>query len=99
MTTLVEPIAMLHKWTQQEAHYRTLLTLRRQLTDLIARKHHRTIQRSKAFFYIHANKGGRLLARMLRNQQASAQVSALRTARGSTTQFPKEIANKFRTYY
>ncbi|CAH2285019.1 Hypothetical predicted protein [Pelobates cultripes] len=88
----------LHKRTRQEEHYRTLLTLRRQLSDLIARKHHRSIQRSKAFFYIHANKGGKLLARMLRNQQTSAQVSALRTARGTTTQFPEEIANEFRSY-
>ncbi|CAH2250629.1 Hypothetical predicted protein, partial [Pelobates cultripes] len=76
MASLADQIATLetlHKRTQLESHYRTLLTTRRQLTELIARKHYRTTQRSKAFFYIHANKGGRLLAHMIRNQQATAQ--------------------------
>ncbi|CAH2306806.1 Hypothetical predicted protein, partial [Pelobates cultripes] len=69
----ISNLETLHKRSQLEEHYRCLLDARRQLTELIARKHHRATQKSKAFFYIHANKSGRLLANMIRPQQARAQ--------------------------
>ncbi|CAH2282994.1 Hypothetical predicted protein, partial [Pelobates cultripes] len=75
--------------------YRDLVTNRRLLSELIKRKHARTRQRNHAFFYLHANKGGKLLAQMLRG----AQVHALGTTRGTTTQFPEDIASEFQRFY
>ncbi|CAH2248084.1 Hypothetical predicted protein, partial [Pelobates cultripes] len=46
-----------------------------------------------------ANKGGKLLARMLRGTQNRAQVHTIRTVQGKTTQFPKEIADEFEKFY
>ncbi|CAH2273874.1 Hypothetical predicted protein [Pelobates cultripes] len=68
LTDQISKLETQHKRSQLEEHYRSLLDTRRQLADLVARKHHRATQRSKAFFYIHANKSGRLLARMIRPQ-------------------------------
>ncbi|CAH2256187.1 Hypothetical predicted protein [Pelobates cultripes] len=66
LTDQITKLETQHKWTQLEEQYRSLLEARRQLAELVARKHHRATQRSKAFFfYIHANKSRRLLARMI----------------------------------
>ncbi|CAH2283812.1 Hypothetical predicted protein [Pelobates cultripes] len=67
--------------------------------DLIEYKYHRIMQHSKAFFYLHMNKGGKLLAQMLRGQQAPAQVHKIRTTTGCLTQFLEELADEFRKYY
>ncbi|CAH2220953.1 Hypothetical predicted protein [Pelobates cultripes] len=88
LTAQIANLETLHKRSQMETHYRELLTARRQLTELIDRKHHRAIQRSKAFYYLHANKGGKMLARLIRGQQARAQVQAIRTSNGHLTHPP-----------
>ncbi|CAH2222292.1 Hypothetical predicted protein, partial [Pelobates cultripes] len=88
-----------HKRTQQDQTYRDLITKRRQLTEIIGRKHARQVQRSNAFFYVHANKGGKLLAQMLRGPQNKAQVHTQRTRQGRLMQFPEEIADEFRSFY
>ncbi|CAH2223214.1 endonuclease reverse transcriptase, partial [Pelobates cultripes] len=84
---------------QQDQTYRDLISNRRQLSELIESKHARTIRRTRAFFYMHANKGGKLLVRMLRGAQSRAQVHALRTTQGTLTQFPEEIASEFQRFY
>ncbi|CAH2321916.1 Hypothetical predicted protein [Pelobates cultripes] len=85
-------IEVRHKRTLSEDTYTELLGLRRQLQALLLKKHYR--QRLKAFYYIHTNKGGKLLARMLRGQQTHAQVHKLKIAGRRTT-----IAHEFRSYY
>ncbi|CAH2222056.1 Hypothetical predicted protein, partial [Pelobates cultripes] len=55
-----------HKRSQLEAVYKELLNTRRQLKDILLRQHFKGIQRSKGFFYTHANKGDKYLARMLK---------------------------------
>ncbi|CAH2282147.1 Hypothetical predicted protein [Pelobates cultripes] len=66
-----------HKRSQLVSTHAALLEACRLLRDHIARTHYRTIQRSKAFFYQHANKGGKLLAKMLKGPQPLAQVHKL----------------------
>ncbi|CAH2293579.1 Hypothetical predicted protein [Pelobates cultripes] len=75
------------------------MSTRRQLAELLECKHTRTIQRSRAFFYRHAIKGDKLLARILRGTQNRAQVHTIRTAQGKITQFPKEITDEFEKFY
>ncbi|CAH2219285.1 Hypothetical predicted protein, partial [Pelobates cultripes] len=99
LTNRIAQLETLHKRTQLETQYRSLLEARNQLTELVARRHHRATQRNRAFYYIHANKSGRLLAHMIKNRQARAQVHELRTTKGTLTQFPEEIAEEFRKYY
>ncbi|CAH2220471.1 Hypothetical predicted protein, partial [Pelobates cultripes] len=69
MAEVYETIAKLelqHKRTQHVDTQTELLNARRRLRDLITRKYYRSLQYSKNFFYIHANKGGKFLARLLK---------------------------------
>ncbi|CAH2284635.1 Hypothetical predicted protein, partial [Pelobates cultripes] len=63
------------------------------------KRHHRSLQRSKAFFYTHANKGGRFLARLLRGQTHRTQVCKLHLASGGASGFPTDIAGEFKSFY
>ncbi|CAH2306963.1 Hypothetical predicted protein [Pelobates cultripes] len=99
LTQKISDLEMAHKRDQQDQTYRDLMSNRRHFSELIESKHTRTIRRTRAFFYMHANKGGKLLARMLRGTQSRAQVHALRTTQGTLTQFPEEIASEFQRFY
>ncbi|CAH2278107.1 Hypothetical predicted protein [Pelobates cultripes] len=102
MSTILDRIRSLetqHKRQQVEDTYRELLEERRRLHALLLKRHLRQLHRSKGFFYLHANKGGKLLAHMLRGQQHPSQVHKLKTSNGTTTQNPEKIATEFFTYY
>ncbi|CAH2315364.1 Hypothetical predicted protein [Pelobates cultripes] len=102
ITDLVDCISTLeaqHNRSHLESTYAELLEARRQLQKHMMTHHYRSLQRSKAFFYQHANKGGRLLARILKGPQGLAQVNRLRQADDTITQFPDKIASEFRTFY
>ncbi|CAH2318848.1 Hypothetical predicted protein [Pelobates cultripes] len=102
MSTILDRIHSLetqHKRQQVEDTYRELLEERRRLHALLLKRHLRQLRRSKGFFYLHANKGGKLLAHMLRGQQHPSQVHKLKTSNGTTTQNPEKIAKEFFTYY
>ncbi|XP_063315782.1 vomeronasal type-2 receptor 26-like [Pelobates fuscus] len=99
LTQKIGDLESTHKHDQQEQTYRELISTGRQLAELLERNHARTVQRSRVLFYRHANKGGKLLARMLRGTQHRAQVHTIRTAQGNTKQFPKEIADEFEKFY
>ncbi|CAH2283439.1 Hypothetical predicted protein [Pelobates cultripes] len=99
LLTRITTLELQHKRSQLEGTYKELLEARRSLHTHMTKRHYSSIQRSKAFFYQHANKGGRLLARMLRGPQGMTQVHKLRTSDGTITQFPDKIASEFRTFY
>ncbi|CAH2284621.1 Hypothetical predicted protein [Pelobates cultripes] len=99
LLTRINALEMQHKRSHLEETYKELLEARRSLHAHMTNRHYSSIQRSKAFFYQHANKGGRLLARMLRGPQGMTQVHKLRTSDGTITQFPDKIASEFRTFY
>ncbi|CAH2311611.1 Hypothetical predicted protein [Pelobates cultripes] len=88
-----------NKRQQVEDTYKELLEERRRLHAPLLKRHLRQLRRSKGFFYLHANKGGKLLAQMLRGQQHPSQVHKLKTRDGTTTQHPEKIAKEFLTYY
>ncbi|CAH2284691.1 UDP-Gal:beta c beta 1,4- galactosyltransferase, polypeptide 1, gene 1 isoform X1 [Pelobates cultripes] len=88
-----------HKRSQVEDTYKELLEARRQLHTLLLQRHLRQLRRSKGFFYLHANKGGKLLAHMLKGQQQPAQVHKLKLQGVTTTQHLERIANEFLNYY
>ncbi|CAH2285581.1 Hypothetical predicted protein [Pelobates cultripes] len=102
MTKIYSTISRLelqHKRTQLTETYGELMEARRQLKNLLTQRYLRSLQRSKNFFYTHANKGGKLLARMLKGDTPCTQVRKVRLTSGSTSQFPEEIAGEFRNYY
>ncbi|CAH2225299.1 Hypothetical predicted protein [Pelobates cultripes] len=70
----IATLETLHKRSQLVTTYGELLQARRQLKDLLTKRYLRSIQRSKGFFYTHANKGGRYLARLLKDNTPHAQV-------------------------
>ncbi|CAH2299946.1 Hypothetical predicted protein [Pelobates cultripes] len=51
-----------HKQTQVALVYKELLEARAKLLEILASQHYQTAQWSRGFFYLHANKGGKLLA-------------------------------------
>ncbi|CAH2296769.1 Hypothetical predicted protein, partial [Pelobates cultripes] len=63
------------------------------------KRHHRSLQRSKAFFYTHANKGGRFLAHLLRGQTPRTQVRRLHLTSGGISGLPTDIAGEFQLFY
>ncbi|CAH2306738.1 endonuclease, partial, partial [Pelobates cultripes] len=102
MTDLYQKITSLesqHKRSQLTGVYGELMEHRRKLKDLITRKHLRSLQRTKGFYYAHANKGGRYLARLLKGPTPRRQIRQLRLASGEVTPFPQKIADEFRTFY
>ncbi|CAH2326077.1 poly [ADP-ribose] polymerase 4-like, partial [Pelobates cultripes] len=72
---------------------------RRALRDLILKKHLRSLRHSKGFFYAHANKGGKYLARLLKGTAPCTQIRKLCLASGTISPFPQEIAEEFKNYY
>ncbi|CAH2319609.1 Hypothetical predicted protein, partial [Pelobates cultripes] len=95
----ISNLELLHKRTQQTTTHEKLIDARRKLRDLITRRHHRSLQYSKSFFYTHANKGGKYLARLLKGDTPQTRVHKLRLAGGKTSQFPEDIASEFQRYY
>ncbi|CAH2320946.1 Hypothetical predicted protein [Pelobates cultripes] len=98
MAELYKSIATLeqqHKRTQLMETYGELMQARRQLRDLLTKRHLRSLQQSKVFFYAHANKGGRYLARLLKGNAPRKQFRNLRLPSGATTAFPDLIAEEF----
>ncbi|CAH2276918.1 UDP-Gal:beta c beta 1,4- galactosyltransferase, polypeptide 1, gene 1 isoform X1 [Pelobates cultripes] len=88
-----------HKLSQLEETYKELLEARRSLLMHITAPYYNSLQHPKAFFYQHVNKGGKLLARMLRGPQGMTQVHKLRTTDGMVTQFPDRIALEIHSFY
>ncbi|CAH2223901.1 Hypothetical predicted protein, partial [Pelobates cultripes] len=83
MTDLYQKITSLesqHKRSQLTGVYGELMEHRRKLKDLITRKHLRSLQRTKGFYYAHANNGGRYLARLLKGPTPRRQIRQLRLA-------------------
>ncbi|CAH2220431.1 endonuclease, partial, partial [Pelobates cultripes] len=99
MTDLIDQINTLETQHQVKETYKELLEARKQLHALLLKRHLRHLRRSKGFFYLHANKGGKLLAHILRGQQQPAQVYRLKRQGGTSTQHPEEIAKEFLNYY
>ncbi|CAH2246048.1 Hypothetical predicted protein [Pelobates cultripes] len=77
-----------HKRTQLDNIQKDLTDARHQLRDLIMRRYHRSLQHSKNFFYIHANKGGKYLARILKGDTPCTRVHKICLPSGNTSQFP-----------
>ncbi|CAH2296505.1 Hypothetical predicted protein [Pelobates cultripes] len=67
--------------------------------EIITHRHLRSLQKSKGFFYAHANKGGKLLARLLRGTLPRTQVRKLRLSTARTSPFPNDIADEFQSFY
>ncbi|CAH2292533.1 Hypothetical predicted protein [Pelobates cultripes] len=88
-----------HKRSQLNAIYRELMEQRRKLTDLILKRHLRSVQRTKGFYYAHANKGGKYLARLLKGPQPHRQIHKIRLTSGEISPFPQKIAEEFRLFY
>ncbi|CAH2220263.1 DUF1725 domain-containing [Pelobates cultripes] len=102
MTDAYKSIARLesqHKRSQLTSTYGELTEARRTLQALLTQRHHRSLQRSRSFFYTHANKGGKFLARLLKGDTPRTQVRKLRLSTGSISPYPEEIAGEFREYY
>ncbi|CAH2276381.1 Hypothetical predicted protein, partial [Pelobates cultripes] len=78
-----------HKRTLTDESYTELLELRSQLQALLVKKHYRQLQRSKALYYIHANKGGRFLARMLRGHTNACASTQAKTNRWKNDSAPR----------
>ncbi|CAH2276183.1 endonuclease [Pelobates cultripes] len=88
-----------HKRSQLNAVYGELMEHRRRLKDLILKRHLRSVQRSKGFYYVHANKGGKYLARLLKGPLSHRQIRKIRLATGEVSPFPQKIAGEFRSFY
>ncbi|CAH2252517.1 Hypothetical predicted protein [Pelobates cultripes] len=56
---LISTLERQHKRSQLNAVYGELMEHRRKLKDLILKRHLRSVQRTKGFYYIYANKGGK----------------------------------------
>ncbi|CAH2305467.1 Hypothetical predicted protein [Pelobates cultripes] len=67
-----------HKRSHLNAIYGELMEARRTLRDLILKKHLRSLQHSKGFYYAHANKGGKHLAHLLKGTVPCIQIRKLR---------------------
>ncbi|CAH2327732.1 Hypothetical predicted protein [Pelobates cultripes] len=87
-----------HKRSQLNAVYGELKEHRRKLKDLIMKRHLRSVQRTKGFYYVHANKGGKYLARLLKGPLPHRQICKIRLASGEVSPFPQKIAGEFRTF-
>ncbi|CAH2250641.1 Hypothetical predicted protein, partial [Pelobates cultripes] len=88
-----------HKRSQLNAVYGELMEHRRRLKDLILKRHLRSVQRSKGFYYVHANKGGKYLARLLKGPLPHRQIRKIRLTTGEISPFPQKIAGEFRSFY
>ncbi|CAH2321499.1 Hypothetical predicted protein [Pelobates cultripes] len=95
----IKKLELQHKRSQLNETYSALMEARRNLTALITKRYHRSLQRSKNFFYTHANKGGKVLARLLKGDTPRMQVQKLHLSSGKVSPHPEEIAEEFRTYY
>ncbi|CAH2277053.1 Hypothetical predicted protein [Pelobates cultripes] len=102
MAALYKSITTLEQQQQKRSQlmetYGELMQARRQLRDL-TKRHLRSLQHSKGFFYTDANKGGRYLARLLKGNAPRTQVRTLRLSSGALTAFPDKIAEEFGRYY
>ncbi|CAH2222330.1 potassium voltage-gated channel subfamily KQT member 4 isoform X1, partial [Pelobates cultripes] len=88
-----------HKRSGVVQVYKELLDNRRQLVMLITQRPYRTIQQSKNIYYIHANKGGKLLAHMLRGQQTLNHVHRKKLHSGAMSKLPSDMTNEFAQFY
>ncbi|CAH2273041.1 Hypothetical predicted protein, partial [Pelobates cultripes] len=88
-----------HKRSQLNAVYGELMEHRRKLKDLILKRHLRAVQRTKSFYYVHANKGGKYLAKLLKGPLPHRQIRRIRLASGEISPFPEKIAGEFRAFY
>ncbi|CAH2223737.1 Hypothetical predicted protein, partial [Pelobates cultripes] len=95
----IEVLEQRHKRSQLMETYGELMQARRRLKDILTKRYHRSIQRSKGFFYAHANKRGRYLARLLKGNTPRTQVRNLRLSTGAMSNLPNKIAEEFREYY
>ncbi|CAH2225085.1 Hypothetical predicted protein [Pelobates cultripes] len=62
------------------------------------KRHYHSLQHSKNFFYVHANKGWKFLTRLLKGDTPHTQVSKLRLSSGKHSSFPEDIAGEFRNH-
>lgn len=88
-----------HKKSQSPGALRSLQGLREELSALLEARIHSRLRYISHKFYEFGNKCGRLLARALRRQRASANIPKPQTPRGSVTQIPSQIAYAFREFY
>ncbi|CAH2311180.1 Hypothetical predicted protein [Pelobates cultripes] len=77
--TNIQRLELLHKSQQILTTFQDLATLRRELSTLLHQRHLCTLQHTKAHFYLHSNKCGRLLAQMINKQKSKSYITLLRT--------------------
>ncbi|CAH2330286.1 Hypothetical predicted protein, partial [Pelobates cultripes] len=98
LVDIIFTIETQHKHSQVASVFNKLLEAWGKLLALLTSQHYRTAQRSRGFFYLHANKEGRVEARMLRGLQTHAQVNRIKTKAGKTNILQEEIASEFLTF-
>ncbi|CAH2276879.1 Hypothetical predicted protein, partial [Pelobates cultripes] len=95
----ISKLELQHKQNQLASVRQDLIDARRRLKDLLTKRYYRSLQHSKNFFYIHANKGGKYLARVLKGDTPRTRIHKIRLQTGTVSQFPEDIANEFQRYY
>ncbi|CAH2300767.1 Hypothetical predicted protein, partial [Pelobates cultripes] len=95
----ISKLELQHKQTQLANIRQNLTDARCRLKDLLTKRYYHSLQHSKNFFYIHANKGGKYLARILKGDVPRTRIHKIRLQSGKVSQFPEDIANEFQRYY
>ncbi|CAH2315864.1 Hypothetical predicted protein, partial [Pelobates cultripes] len=95
----IKRLELQHKRSQLTEKYGELMEARCTLNTLLTKRYQRSLQRSKNFFYAHANKGGKFLAHLLKGDTPRTQVRKLRLTSGRVSPYPEDIADEFRAYY
>uniref|UniRef100_A0A8C5N0H4 Reverse transcriptase domain-containing protein n=1 Tax=Leptobrachium leishanense TaxID=445787 RepID=A0A8C5N0H4_9ANUR len=76
-----------------------LTNLRKSLASLLSSSYHGAYLRSKAFFHLHGDKSGKLLARMLAKRRSTTYIARLRDARGTLQRLPTTLLQIIHDYY
>uniref|UniRef100_A0A8C5PI89 Endonuclease/exonuclease/phosphatase domain-containing protein n=1 Tax=Leptobrachium leishanense TaxID=445787 RepID=A0A8C5PI89_9ANUR len=95
----IDKTELQHKRTGDPALLTSLTALRHSLADLMHTRHHRALLRSQAFFHVHGNKSGRLLARQLAKRRAATYIPTIRDKKGNLHHLPTQIMQSITDYY
>uniref|UniRef100_A0A8C5LRZ7 exodeoxyribonuclease III n=1 Tax=Leptobrachium leishanense TaxID=445787 RepID=A0A8C5LRZ7_9ANUR len=88
-----------HKRDNDPSSLACLTELRKTLATLLSSSYHGAYLRSKAFFHLHWDKSGKLLARMLAKKRSTTYIARLRDTSGTLQCLPAKLLQIGHDYY
>lgn len=88
-----------HKSNQTSSLETELLTVRRQVVDLLQYKAKAALQFCRKLSYEAGNKCGKLLSKAVKQQKLQAYIPQIISSSGHKTAMPTQIAQEFQNYY